>query len=215
MTAPKNRRPRQTFKPPARKTQQSSGSSLLQLLKRIPGVILAIGGVATAIGAVLALILTILPSHAPQNVARFISVQPLSQVALGEYQQRSAAPTKKSAERSDPQHRGAVAAVLAHVSAPLIQQNTSDTADPSPSAGGDSPTPARAHPRTRARRPARAHPRTRARRPARAHPRTRARRPARAHPRTRARRPARARRPGHGLTRRRNQIPSPSRPVVS
>jgi len=80
--------------------------------KRPIPVILTVGAVATAIAAVLALIQPLLPKHSPQNLARFISVDAISQVPLSEYPQRSAVFKLRSAE--EPQKSGPrlVAAVV-------------------------------------------------------------------------------------------------------
>jgi hypothetical protein len=85
---------------------------------RITKATLSIGALAAAITAVLALILPLFPKHSAQNIARFISVQPLSQVPLSEYPQRSAVFTLQSVDH--PQTHGPILAVaVAGQSSPL------------------------------------------------------------------------------------------------
>ena len=106
MTKRTSKHPRRSSRPPSPKAKPPPEHSLLRLLQRIPGVILKTGGLAAAIGAVIGLVVTILPSPSPKNVARFISVQTLSQIPLNQYQQRSAAFAEQSAYYTHAQHRG-------------------------------------------------------------------------------------------------------------
>lgn len=105
---------------------------------RVTKVILGAGALATAIAAVLALAVRFLPSPEHENVARFLSVQPLSQLPLNQYQQRSAAFGTQSAGRRG--HGATLAAAVAgQSSSPSAQPNP--TAEPTPSPSDATPLP--------------------------------------------------------------------------
>jgi hypothetical protein len=95
--------------------------------KRPIPVILTLGTVAAAITAILALIQPLLPKHSPLNVARFVSVQALSQVPLSEFHQRSTISTQ-SADHPPIQGPRLIVAVSGQA---LIQDST-PTAAPAP-----------------------------------------------------------------------------------
>ena len=88
--------------------------------KRPVPVILTLGAIATAITAILALIQPLLPKHSPLNVARFVSVQALSQVPLSEFHQRSTISTR-SADHSSIQGPRLIVAVSGQT---LVQDST-------------------------------------------------------------------------------------------
>src|SRR5208283_1006686 len=139
MTKRTSKHPRRSSRPPSPKAKPPPEHWLLRLLQRIPGVILKTGGLAAAIGAVVGLAVTILPSPSPKNVARFISVQTLSQIPLNQYQQRSATFAEQSAYYTHGQRRGLAAAIPGQTLAPLNGQDLPPT---SPSAPATGTTPA-------------------------------------------------------------------------
>ena len=109
--------------------------------KRPIPVILTLGAVAAAITAILALIQPLLPKHSPLNVARFVSVQALSQVPLSEFHQRSTISTQSAGHLPVQGPRLTVA-----VSGQAFIQDSTPTAAPSPPStatpgGVTSPTP--------------------------------------------------------------------------
>ena len=116
----------------------------LRWWNRITKTILGAGALATAIAAVLALVLPHLPSHSQENVARFISVQALSPVTLSQYVQRSARPPTQSADR--PQNQGPMlaVAVIGRTSPSSGPDGTTSTAPPSGPATAPSSGPATA-----------------------------------------------------------------------
>src|SRR4029077_21091190 len=89
--------------------------------KRPIPVILTLGAVAAAITAILALVQPLLPKHSPLDVARFISVDTISQVPLSEYPQRSAVFKLQSAGLHQGHGPRLVAAVLGQSSPQSIQ----------------------------------------------------------------------------------------------
>lgn len=116
----------------------SPGALSIRAWNRATKVILGAGALATAIAAVVALAVRFLPSPEHENVARFLSVQPLSQLPLNQFQQRSAAFGTQSAGRGI----GATlaAAVTGRSSSPSAQSNPTDQPTPSPSVATPLPT---------------------------------------------------------------------------
>jgi len=114
------------------------GALSVRAWNRATKVILGAGALATAIAAVLALAVRFLPSPEHENVARFLSVQPLSQLPLNQYQQRSAALGTQSAGRRG--HGVTLAAAVAGESSPSAQAGPTDQPTPSPSVATPLPT---------------------------------------------------------------------------
>ena len=127
-------------RPPARRANPPQ-SPPLRWWNRITKIILGAGALATAIAAVLALVLPHLPSHPQENVARFVSVQALSPTPLSQYLQRSAASQTQSADRPKNFHLRLVVAVSGQTSPPSIQGGTASNVPPSPSATTLPPSP--------------------------------------------------------------------------
>src|SRR5690348_14323433 len=103
--------------------------------------ILAIGAIAGAILTVLTLFLTVMPKHAQQNVARFISVQALSQVPLSEYPRRSTGFKLISADRHHHHGSTLLMAVIGQSSPPSVQGGDASSLSPTPLPTSLSPTP--------------------------------------------------------------------------
>src|SRR5262245_15719240 len=108
---------------------------------RISKSIVAAGAIAAAITAVLTLVLSLLPKHSPQNIARFISVQPLSQVPLSEYPRRSAVFKLQSAGHPQEHGRRLMAAFAGQSSSPSIQDGSDTTSPPSSPTTAPQPSP--------------------------------------------------------------------------
>src|SRR4029077_15814577 len=89
---------------------------------------------------ILALVQPLLPKHSPLNVARFISVDTISQVPLSEYPQRSAVFKLQSAGLHQGHGPRLVAAVLGQSSPQSIQGAATTT--PSPADTAPTPSPA-------------------------------------------------------------------------
>ena len=103
-------------------------------------VILTLGAVAAAITAIVGLIQPILPKHSPLNVARFVSVDAISQVPLSEYPQRSAVFKLRSAGHPQRHDLRLAAAVFGQSSPPSIQGDTTPTPSPTDTTPTPSPT---------------------------------------------------------------------------
>ena len=138
MTRRGGRRSGRGSRPPARRANPPQ-SPPLRWWNRITKTILGAGALATAIAAVLALVLHLLPSHSQENVAR-ISVQGLSPVSLSQYLQRSAASQTQAADDPKNHRLSLVVAVIGQTSAPSQAVNTSNVS-PSPSVTAPSPSP--------------------------------------------------------------------------
>jgi hypothetical protein len=110
-------------------------------LGTVTKIIISIGALAGAITAVLTLILLLLPKPSPENIARFTSVQTLSQVTLGEYPQRSAVFGLQSADHRQKQGPVLAVAVVGQSSPPSGQGDAVTTPSPTPSVTTPSPTP--------------------------------------------------------------------------
>jgi hypothetical protein len=117
---------------------ESPGALSARAWNRATKVILGAGALATAIAAVLALAVRFLPSPEHENVARFLTVQPLSQLPLNQYQRRTAAFGTQSDGRLGNGAR--LIAAVAGQSSPSAQADPSDEPTPSPTAGTPPPT---------------------------------------------------------------------------
>jgi hypothetical protein len=140
MTRQSRSRSGRTSRPPARQAKPPA-STPLRWWNRITKTILGAGALAAAIAAVLALVLSFLPAHAHQNVARFSSVQMLGQVPLSEYQQRSAVFQAQSTGHSMKRSSRLVVAVTGQASPPSVQGGAIATPLPSPTGTVPLPSP--------------------------------------------------------------------------
>jgi hypothetical protein len=114
----------------------SPGALSVRAWNRATKVILGAGALATAIAAVLALAVRFLPSPAHENVARFLSVQPLSQLPLNQYQQSSAV-----FGTQPPGRRGHGVALAAAVTGQSASAQADPADQPTPSASVATPLP--------------------------------------------------------------------------
>ena len=128
---------------PSARPARPAGSPKRRWWNHANKTILWAGGVATAITAVLTLVLSLLPKHSPQNVARFISVHPLGSLPLSEYQQRSAVFKLRSAGNLQGHGPSLVVAIAGQSSPTSVQDGaaTSPTSSPSPTITTSSPSP--------------------------------------------------------------------------
>ena len=140
MSRRSRRRSGRTSRPPARQAKPPE-SPPRRWWNRITKTILGAGALATAIAAVLALVVHLLPSQAQQNVARFISVQVLGQVPLSQYQQRSMVIQTQSADRPMKQGLQLAVAVSGPTSPALIRGGATAPPPPPPSAPVLPPSP--------------------------------------------------------------------------
>lgn len=101
---------------------------VVRLWKSLNKTVLAIGALATAIAAVLALVLPHLPQPDKQNTARFVSINALSQISLSDYMQRSSTPSTRSfVYGAEEGHKLVLTASRKQLASP-VQVDTSPTA---------------------------------------------------------------------------------------
>ena len=139
MASPNNRHSGGPSRLPTRRTHPAK-PRLVQWWKRFRKLILSVGGLAAALTAVLTLVLTVLPKHAQEKVAHFVSVQALSQVPLGQYPQRSAVFKLQSAGHSQKHGPTLVVAVDGPSSPQSIPGDAATTSPPTSSATASTPT---------------------------------------------------------------------------
>ena len=85
MSRPSRKRSGRPSKPSARRRSPPKNPAPLRWWNRVTKTILGAGALAVAITAILALAHSLLPSHSNENVARFLSVQPVSEMPLNQY----------------------------------------------------------------------------------------------------------------------------------
>ena len=110
-------------------------------LGTVTKIIIGAGTLAGAITGILTLVSSLSPKPVPENIGRFISVQPLSQVPLSEYPQRSAVFKLQSAK--GPRELGPLLAmaVVRQSSPSSLQNDATTTPTPSPSFTTSTPSP--------------------------------------------------------------------------
>ena len=116
-------------KQPTRRTNPPQKAPL-RWWNRITKTILGAGALATAIAAVLALVLPHLPSPSQENVARIISVQALSPVTLTQYLQSSALSPTQSADRPQNQGPDLAVAVIGRITPSPAPDRTASSSAP-------------------------------------------------------------------------------------
>jgi hypothetical protein len=137
MSKSSRRRSSRSSRPTSRQARPAKPLPVPWWKRPIP-VILTAGAIAAAITAVLALVQPLLPKHSPLNVARFISVDAISQVPLSEYPKRSVVFKLRSAEQRQNRGPGLVATVVRSSAPSSLRGDT--TALPSPT-GTATPSP--------------------------------------------------------------------------